>query len=251
MTATLSLAAGLLGAIVGSFLNVVIYRLPRGESIVTPGSRCPGCGHAIRPRDNIPVLSWLALGGRCRDCGQPISVRYPTVELVTALLFTLVAVVKGVAPELAIELPLVAILVAVSAIDLDLRIVPNRLVIPGAAWAVGCWAVLDPGVLPSALTAGAAAFSGMLVIALAHPTGLGMGDVKLAGMLGLYLGLDVLPALLCAFLAGSVLGVALIARHGAAARKHAIPFAPFLALGGVVGLLFGADLIAAYTARFL
>jgi leader peptidase (prepilin peptidase) / N-methyltransferase len=240
-----------LGLIIGSFLNVVAYRLPRGESLVKPRSRCTSCGEEVRPYDNVPVLSWLVLRGRCRHCGTRISARYPAVELATALVFAAVAVVRGLDAELALTLPFAAMLIAVANIDLEHRIVPNKILLPMAVWGVGATAVVRPEFLPEALIAGAAAFVALLLAALAHPAGMGMGDVKLAGVMGLYLGAAVAPALLAAFLFGSLVGVALLARHGAAARKKGVPFAPFMALGGLLGLLAGPELIELYTRHFL
>jgi leader peptidase (prepilin peptidase) / N-methyltransferase len=250
-TALAAVFAGALGLLVGSFLNVVAYRLPRGESVVTPRSRCPGCGTPVRARDNVPVLSWLLLRGRCRDCGASISARYPVVETVTGAVFVAVAAVTGLEAELALYLPFAALLIAVGAIDLEHRIVPNKLLAPAAVWAVVAWAVVDLGFLPEALAAGAGAFLFLLLAALAYPAGMGMGDVKLAGVMGLYLGLSVVPALLVAFLMGSIVGIAIVAREGRDARKKGLPFAPFLALGGLAGLLTGQDLISLYVDRFL
>ncbi|NLT05914.1 MAG: prepilin peptidase [Solirubrobacterales bacterium] len=242
---------GIAGLLVGSFLNVVAYRVPRGESVVRPRSRCPSCGHEIRVYDNVPIVSWLALRGRCRDCGAPVPARYPLVEAVTGAAFAAVAAVRGIEPELALYLPFAALMVVVAAIDLEHRIVPNRLLAPAAVWALAAWAAVDPGFLPEALAAGAGAFGFLLVAALAYPAGMGMGDVKLAGAMGLYLGLSVVPALLVAFLAGSVVGLAIVAREGRDARKKGVPFAPFLALGGLVGALAGPELIELYSDRFL
>ena len=243
--------AGLFGALVGSFLNVVIHRLPARRSLVTPRSRCPSCDAAITPRDNVPVLSWLLLGGRCRQCRAAISARYPLIELLTALTFATVALVRGVDLELALELPFTAMLIAVAAIDLEHRIVPNRIVVPAAVWALGAGALVRTGELPELAMAGAGAFLALLIAALARPGGMGMGDVKLAGVMGLYLGASVVPALLVAFAAGSLVGVAMIAREGARARKKGVPFAPFLALGGLVGLLAGPELVGLYLETFL
>ncbi len=250
-TALATVFAGALGLLVGSFLNVVAYRLPRGESVVTPRSRCPGCGTLVRARDNVPVLSWLLLRGRCRDCGAPIAVRYPVVEATTGLVFAAIAAVTGYEAELALYLPFVALLIAVAAIDLEHRIVPNKLVAPAAIWAIVAWAVVDLDFLPEALAAGAGAFLFLLLAALAYPAGMGMGDVKLAGVMGLYLGLSVVPALLVAFLAGSIVGIAIVAREGRDARKKGVPFAPFLAFGGLVGVLAGQELVSLYADRFL
>jgi leader peptidase (prepilin peptidase) / N-methyltransferase len=242
---------GLLGAAVGSFLNVVIHRLPRGESLVKPRSRCPGCETTLRAVDNVPLVSWLALRGRCRKCGAAISPRYPIVEAVTAAAFVAVALARGVDNDLFLELPFAAVLVAVAAIDLEHRIVPNRIVVPAAIFGLVAAALVERGQLPELLIAGGAAFTALLVAALAYPAGMGMGDVKLAGIMGLYLGAAVAPALLAAFAAGAGVGGAILARDGAAARKRALPFAPFLALGGLVGLLAGPELVHLYQSRFL
>ena len=242
---------GVLGAVIGSFLNVVIYRVPRGESIVTPRSRCPGCRKEIAPWDNIPVVSWLALRGRCRHCGAAISPRYPAIELLTAVAFAAVAATRGVDDDLVLQLPFVAVLIAVAGIDLEHRIVPNVIVAPAAAFAVAAGAVVMTGELPELLIAGAGAFLAMLLIALAYPRGMGMGDVKLAGVMGLYLGQAVIPALFVAFLTGAVVGLGIVAREGSGARKKGVPFAPFLALGGLAGLLVGPELIDLYQDEFL
>jgi leader peptidase (prepilin peptidase)/N-methyltransferase len=242
---------GALGAAIGSFLNVVIHRVPLGESVVSPPSSCPDCGHPIRAFDNVPVLSWLVLRGRCRDCGSRISARYPLIELAGAAAFVGVAMADGLTWMLALDLPLAALRIAIAAIDLDHRIIPNALVYPAAVFAPIALALIDPGLLPEHLIAGAAAFAFFLLVALAYPAGMGMGDVKLAGVMGLYLGLSVVPALLVAFTAGSVVGIALLVRHGSKARKQALPFGPFLALGGIVGLVAGPALIALYSAQFL
>ena len=240
-----------LGLIIGSFLNVVAYRLPRGESLVKPRSRCTTCGTEVRALDNVPLLSWLVLRGRCRHCSAQISARYPVVELVTGVVFVLVAVARGPSTELLVDLPFAAMLIAVADIDLEHRIVPNRILAPMAVWAVAASAVVQPDKLPELLIAGAAAFAFLLVAALAYPAGMGMGDVKLAGVMGLYLGLSVAPGMLIAFLTGSVVGIAIMLRHGADARKRGVPFAPFLALGGLVGLVAGPELIDLYTRTFL
>ena len=246
------IAVGVLGALVGSFLNVVIYRLPRGESLITPGSRCPGCQAPIAPYDNLPVVSWLFLRGRCRRCGQRISARYPLVELLTAAVFLTIALARGVDDKLLWELPFAASLIAIAAIDLEHRIVPNRIVAPLALWALVASMVTRADDLPELLIAGAAAFLFLLAAALAYPGGMGMGDVKLAGMMGLYLGVAVAPALLIAFLAGALVGVAIMARHGmAVGRKKGVPFAPFLAFGALGGLIVGTALVDFYRDTFL
>jgi len=246
-----AIAAALFGALIGSFLNVVAYRLPRGESLAFPASRCPACESPIRPYDNLPVLSWLLLRGRCRDCGAAISARYPLVELATAILFAAVVLSGGGDGSIALGLALVTMLIPVTAIDLEHRIVPNRILAPSAVVALVVLAVAQPDLLPEHLLAAGGAFLFLLLAALAHPAGMGMGDVKLAGTLGLYLGLAIVPALVVAFLAGSAVGLAMLAREGRAARKRGVPFAPFLALGALVALFAGPELIDAYSDRFL
>jgi leader peptidase (prepilin peptidase)/N-methyltransferase len=243
--------AGVLGALIGSFLNVVIHRVPRRESLVRPRSRCPDCGAPIAPYDNVPVLSWLLLRGRCRRCGEPISPRYPLVELLTALVFAAVVLVRGFDEDLVLELPFVAALIALAGIDYDHKLLPNRIVYPLAAYGLIATVLVDREDLLEHVAAGAGAFAFLLAAVIAYPRGMGMGDVKLAGAMGLFLGLSVIPALLVAFLTGSVVGLAILAREGAAGRKKAIPFGVFLALGGVVGVLAGPELIDLYESNFL
>ena len=245
------LVIGLLGALVGSFLNVVVHRLPRGESLAFPGSRCPSCGTPIAPYDNVPILSWLLLRGRCRHCRARVSGRYPAIELLTAVTFALIAVARGVGPELLLELPFAAMLIAVAGIDLEHHIIPNRIVVPSAVFALLLAALLRLGDLPELLIAGAGAFLFLLISALAYPAGMGMGDVKLAGVMGLFLGLSVVPALFLAFVLGSVVGLGMIAVQGPSARKKGVPFAPFMAAGGIVGLLAGPEIIGFYADNFL
>jgi leader peptidase (prepilin peptidase)/N-methyltransferase len=240
-----------LGLIIGSFLNVVAYRLPRGESIVKPRSRCTTCGTEVRALDNIPLLSWLVLRGRCRHCKAQISPRYPAVELATGVVFALVAVARGPEPELLLDLPFAAMLIAVADIDLEHQIVPNRILAPMAVWGIAASAVVRPDKLPELVIAGAAAFTFLLLAALIHPAGMGLGDVKLAGVMGLYLGLPVAAGMLIAFFAGSLVGIGIMLRHGAGARKRGVPFGPFLALGGLVALVAGHDLVHLYAQTFL
>jgi leader peptidase (prepilin peptidase)/N-methyltransferase len=237
---------GACGAAIGSFVNVLAYRLPRHESIVRPRSRCPECGTQIAAYDNVPVLSWLLLGGRCRSCGARISVRYPIVEALTAALFVVVGLKIGIERELIPSLAFVIVLVAAAETDFEHQIIPNRLMAPAAVAAVILWAIADPGRLPENLVAGAAAGGLLLAAAVAYPAGMGMGDVKLAAVMGLYLGKSVAPALLVGFAAGALVGIGLIAAHGAKARKQGVPFAPFLALGGLVALLYGPAIIDWY-----
>jgi leader peptidase (prepilin peptidase) / N-methyltransferase len=244
-------AAGLFGAVIGSFLNVVAHRVPLGESLLSPPSRCPECEAPVKPYDNVPVVSWLLLRGRCRNCGTRISPRYPLVELVTALVFAAVVAVRGFDDDLVLELPFVAALIALAAIDFDHKLLPNKIVYPLAAYGVIATLLVDRDDLVENLIAGAGAFAFLLLAVIAYPRGMGMGDVKLAGAMGLYLGLSVIPALLTAFLTGSLVGVVIIAREGAAGRKKAVPFGVFLALGGIVGVLAGPELIDFYESNFL
>ena len=239
------------GLVIGSFLNVVAYRVPLRKSIAFPGSYCPACETPVKAYDNVPVLSWLVLRGRCRACGERISPRYPAVELLTALAFIAVVLVNGVNARLALELPFVAMLIAVSEIDLEHRIIPNRILAPAAVWGLAAGAVVRTDHLPELLIAGAGAFGFLLLAALIQPKGMGMGDVKLAGVMGLYLGASVAPAMLIGFLTGSIVGIAMFARYGVAARKMGVPFGPFLALGGFVALLAGPALIHLYTHHLL
>jgi leader peptidase (prepilin peptidase) / N-methyltransferase len=239
------------GLMVGSFVTVVAHRVPRGESIVGPRSRCPGCGAQIAAYDNVPVVSWLLLRGRARCCGAAISPRYPLTELgLGALYAATVLVLWGDVGEIALGLVFVTTLVAITLTDLERRIIPNKILIVAAVLGVAIAAVTDPGSLPERAAAAAGAGGLLFLAALAYPRGMGLGDVKLAAVMGLFLGRNVAPAILVALLAGSLVGLAMIARHGAAARKRAIPFGPFLALGGVVGLLAGNELVDWYLGTF-
>jgi len=250
MAIALSLA-GFLGLVVGSFLNVVAYRLPRGESLVAPRSRCPGCETQIASYDNLPVLSWLLLRGRCRHCGAPISARYPVVEAATGLLYVLVVLAAGADRDVWLGLAFVTLLVPVTLIDLDERIIPNRLLLPGAVVGLALVVALQPGDLVEHGIAAVAAGGFLLLAVLAYPRGMGMGDVKLAGVMGIYLGRAVGPAMLVALVSGTVVGLAIIARKGAKeGRKTAVPFGPFLALGGLVGLLAGDEIVDWYLDTF-
>jgi leader peptidase (prepilin peptidase)/N-methyltransferase len=235
------------GLCVGSFLNVVAFRLPRGESLVSPGSHCPGCGTPVRAYDNVPLLGWMLLRGRCRSCGEPISPRYPIVEGVTALLAVAVVLVKSTPRDVVLGLVLVAVLVPVALIDLEEQIIPNKITLPAAVAAVVIGLLMAPSEVPEQLIAGAAAGGFLLVFVLAYPRGMGMGDVKLAAVLGLYLGRSVAPAMLIALASGTVVGIVVMMRVGVAeGRKTAVPFGPFLALGGVVGLLAGPAIVHWY-----
>ncbi|HEX2016325.1 MAG TPA: prepilin peptidase [Solirubrobacteraceae bacterium] len=245
----LTVAAGLA---VGSFLNVVIHRLPRGESVISPPSRCPACDHRLRMRDNLPLISWLALRGRCRDCAAPIAVRYPLVELGTAALFVGVLALRESTAGLALGFALVVVLIPAAMIDLEHRIIPNRLMLIGAVAAVAIGTVLDPAGEPERLAAGVGAAAFLLMAVLAHPRGMGMGDVKLAGVMGLFLGAEVAVAMLVALVAGVLIGVLIMARRGVrAGRKTAVPFGPMLGLGGLTGLYVGSAVAAWYLGSFV
>lgn len=232
----------------GSFLNVVAVRVPERRSLLRPPSSCGACGEEILWRDNIPVLSWVLLRGRCRHCAAPISPVYPLVEAVTAALVVACVAVFGPTPEAALAAGFCAVLVTLSVIDWNHRIVPNRIVLPAAAIALVTHTVIDPSLewLVAALCA-----SGFLFLAvLAYPKGLGMGDVKLALLLGAVLGSSVSVALMVGMFAALVPAVVLLARHGSAARKMGLPFVPFLAFGAVVALFVGEWALSAYMGLF-
>ena len=243
----LALIAFLAGLAVGSFATAVAHRVPRGIGIAFARSQCPACGVQIGARDNVPVLSWLLLRGRARCCGAPISPRYPLTELAVGALFVATALVyRDDAAEAAIGLVFVTMLAIVTLTDFEQRIIPNKVLIAGAVLCIAIAAPTDPGSLPERAIAAAAAGGVFFLVALAYPAGMGLGDVKLAAAMGLFLGSAVAPAILIGLLIGSLVGVTLLARHGAKARKMAIPFGPFLALGGVVALLVGNQLIDLY-----
>jgi len=269
LTVVLVILAGLLGTIIGSFLNVVVWRLPRGESLSHPGSACPKCGHAIRWYDNIPVVSWLLLRAKCRDCGEPISARYPAVELATGLFFAGVAlwVLLGglrLESEVAIVIAtasflyLAAISVALTLIDLDVHKLPNKIVLP--AYIVGVLtlgaASLLEGDYEQLLRAGigaAALFVAYFIMAIVYPGGMGFGDVKLAGVLGLYLAWlgwgELAVGAFAAFILGGIYSLALIVLRRVN-RKSGIPFGPWMLGGAWVGTFAGGIIAAGYLALF-
>lgn len=239
------------GLMAGSFLTVVAHRVPLGESIVGPRSRCPSCGTQIAAYDNVPVASWLLLRGRARCCGVGISIRYPLTELLTGFLFAAVVLVLWDEPgEVVLGLIFVSALVAVTLTDLELKIIPNKILLAAALLGLAAIVAFDPGSLPERAASAAAAGGLLFAAALAYPRGMGLGDVKLAATMGLFLGRDVGPALFVALLAGALAGLLIMLREGAAARKRGIPFGPFLALGGVVGLLAGDELTDWYLGTF-
>ncbi|NHC14010.1 prepilin peptidase [Motilibacter deserti] len=242
------------GLAVGSFLNVVVWRVPRGESVVTPASHCPSCGAAVRTRDNVPVLSWLLLRGRCRDCAAPISARYPLVEALTAVVFVVLGARLGASWELPAFLYLGAVGVALALIDLDVKRLPNAIVLPSYVVALVLLAVpaLVDGRWPDygrALLGMAILYGGYFALAFAYPAGMGFGDVKLAGVLGLYLGWlgwgPLAAGAFLGFLLGGVVGVVLLAGRQAT-RKTALPYGPFMLLGALIGVLAGSGLAGAY-----
>jgi len=228
----------------GSFLNVVAARVPLRRSIVRPASACMACGHEIRWYDNLPLVSYALLRGRCRDCRARVPLVYPAVELVTALLVAGCVLAFGLTAKAAVAAFFCAVLVAISAIDAKHRIIPNRIVVPAAAVVLAANSLLT---LSPEWALGALAASGFLfAAALAYPAGMGMGDVKLALLMGAALGKTVSVAMMVGMFAAMVPGIYLLARHGQAGRKMGVPFGPFLALGSVVALFWGHDLLHAY-----
>ena len=255
MTAVLAVFCGVLGLLIGSFLNVVIWRVPRGESIVKPPSHCPRCGTRLAARDNVPVLSWLVLRGMCRTCREPISPRYPLVELATGVLFALLAVKFGWHAVLPAYLSLAAVGVALAMIDFDHHRLPDALTLPSYPVAIallGVAAVAEDGHTPflRALLGMAVLFAFYALMWLVYPAGMGLGDVKLSGVLGLYLGWlgwgSLVVGAFSAFVFGGLVGIGVILFAGGG-RKTKVPFGPFMLLGTLVGILWGQSIAHAYT----
>lgn len=246
--AAFAILAGIVGAAIGSFLNVVAYRLPRGESLLSPPSHCPSCAARIKPYDNVPVFGWLFLRGRCRSCHARIPIGYPLVEAATAGLA--VAVVLDFWPSatgIALGMLAVVVLLPLAVIDLNHHVIPNRITVPAAVAAVALGCALNAAGEPERLLYGAGAAGFLLLAALAYPSGMGMGDVKLAGVIGLLLGRNVVPGLFSALLFGIAAGVVVIARSAPGERRRAgIPFGPCLAAGAIVGLFAGHAIIGVY-----
>jgi len=254
----LTLAAGVLGLVVGSFLNVVIHRVPRSQSLVRPGSQCPGCATPIKPWHNVPVLSWLVLRGKCVHCGQRISLRYPLVELGTAALYAALALRFGATATLPAYLYLAAVAVALALIDVDVHRLPDVIVLP--SYLVGAALLAIPAVAHGdwwtaarSLIAMAALWTLYFGLALVYPGGMGFGDVKLAGLLGLYLGWlgwrPVWIGTLAGFTLGGLVGIALLVTRRAT-RKTAVPFGPAM-LAGAFLAVFLAGPIGAWYASLL
>jgi leader peptidase (prepilin peptidase) / N-methyltransferase len=236
------------GVAIGSFLNVVAARVPLRQSVVGPRSACPACSATIAWRDNVPLLSFVCLRRRCRSCHSQISWKYPLVELLTALLLAGCVFAFGVTAKAAVAAIFCAVLVAVSVIDLERGIIPNRIVLPGFGVVLAAQSALDPSPAWVVGAAGGALF--LLLAALAYPGGMGMGDVKLALLLGAMLGKATPVALMVGMFAALIPSLVLMARHGKSARKMTIPFGPFLSLGGVVALFAGSRLLDLYLHLF-
>ena len=246
----IAFAAALLapGLALGSFLNVVAARVPLRRSVAHPRSSCLSCGHELAWYDNVPLLSYALLRGRCRSCGSRIGLVYPVVELATALLLAACVLRFGITADALLAGFFCAVLVAISATDLEHRIVPNRIVLPAAAIVLAAQTALHSSPEWALGALGASGF--LLLAALVYPAGMGMGDVKLALLLGAMLGRLVGVGLMLGMVAALVPSVVLLARHGSAARKMGIPFAPFLALGAIVALFVGQTLLDAYLSTF-
>jgi leader peptidase (prepilin peptidase)/N-methyltransferase len=254
VTALLAASSGLLGLLVGSFLNVVVWRVPRGESLVSPPSHCPRCETPIKPYDNVPVLSWLLLRGRCRACGERIAARYPLVELATGVLFAALAVRIGADWALPAFLYLGAICVALGLIDLDTKRLPNAITLPSYVVGIvllGGAALLedDTRAFVTALAGMAALYAIYFLLVFAYPAGMGFGDVKLAGVLGLYLGYlgwaEWFTGWLLGFLLGGLFGVAALATRKAS-RKSQVPYGPFMIAGALLAVFLGRQIADAY-----
>ncbi|HWH13249.1 MAG TPA: prepilin peptidase [Miltoncostaeaceae bacterium] len=241
--------AALVGLALGSFATVVAWRWPREESLVHPRSHCTTCDRTLRAHELVPVVSWLVQRGRCRGCGTGIPARYPLMEAASAALAAGAVLTFGPTAEGLAAALLGVALVPVVAVDIEHRLIPDVVVLPATALALAAAIAAEPGAWwkPVAAATGAAGF--LFLLWLVYPGGMGLGDVKLALLLGAVLGVAVIPALALAFLAGSLLGVALLMRHGRAARRMAIPFGPFLAAGALVALWWGHPLVGWYAER--
>ena len=234
----------------GSFLNVVVARIPERRSLVRPRSACTRCGHELAWWENVPLVSYAALRGRCRGCGDAIGLRYPLVELTTAVLVAGSFVRFGVSGQAFVAAFFVTVLVALSAIDAERRILPDVIVLPSAALVLAAQIALSPDRALEWVLASLGAALFLFLALLAYPKGMGLGDVKLALLLGAALGLHVTVGLMLGMFAAMLVGLFLIARHGVVARKMAIPFGPFLAFGSVVALFWGERILDAYMRQY-
>ena len=232
------IVVGLFGLTIGSFLNVVIYRVPLRMSVVWPRSRCPSCGAGIPARDNVPVVSYLLLRGRCRNCKARISPRYPLVEALTGLLFGLAAHEFGFSLALVSALILIAVLVTLGGIDLEHRLLPNVIVGPATVVGFALSVLGDPSRWLVYLVSVVGVTAGLFGLALAYPGGMGMGDVKMGGMLGAFLGPYAALAVFFGALLGALVGGLLVAT-GKIQHRSALPFGVFLAVAGVLTLFLG------------
>jgi leader peptidase (prepilin peptidase)/N-methyltransferase len=239
------LIVGLLGLIIGSFLNVVIHRVPLRQSVVWPASRCPECGEPIHPKDNVPLLSYVLLRGRCRNCKVRIPARYPLVEALTGALFAGAAYEFGLGLELLSALVLIITLIALAGIDLEHRLLPNVIVGPATLVGFALSVLESPERWWVYLLSAIAVVGGLLALALARPSGMGMGDVKMGGMLGAFLGPYAGLAVFLGALCGATTGGLLMAA-GKMRRRHGLPFGVFMAIGGIVTLFAGQDLWELY-----
>jgi leader peptidase (prepilin peptidase) / N-methyltransferase len=239
------LVAGLLGLIAGSFLNVVIHRVPLRESVIFPTSHCPVCGEPIKPRDNVPLISYVLLRGQCRSCKARISLRYPLVEALTGILFAGAAFEFGLSLELLSALALILTLVALAGTDLEHRLLPNVIVGPAALTGFVLSVLASPERWWIYLVSAVAVAGGLFALALVYPGGMGMGDVKMGGMLGAFLGPYAALAVFLGALCGAITGGVLMAA-GKVRRRHALPFGVFMALGGIVALFAGPELWGLY-----
>jgi leader peptidase (prepilin peptidase)/N-methyltransferase len=239
------LVSGLLGLIAGSFLNVVIHRVPLRQSVVWPASRCPACGEPIEPRDNVPLLSYVLLRGRCRNCKARISARYPLVEALTGILFAGAAYEFGLGLELVSALALILTLIALAGTDLEHRLLPNLIVGPAALVGFALSVLESPERWWVYLVSALAVAGGLFALALAYPGGMGMGDVKMGGMLGAFLGPYAALAVFLGALCGAITGGLLMAA-GRMQRRHALPFGVFMVIGGIVALFVGPELWGLY-----
>jgi leader peptidase (prepilin peptidase)/N-methyltransferase len=237
--------SGLLGLIAGSFLNVVIHRVPLRQSVVWPASHCPACGEPIEPRDNVPLLSYVVLRGRCRSCKARISARYPLVEALTGVLFAGAAYEFGLGLDLLSALALILALIALAGTDLEHRLLPNAIVGPAALVGFTLSVLDSPERWWVYLASALAVAGGLFALAFAYPGGMGMGDVKMGGMLGAFLGPYAALAVFLGALCGAITGGLLMAA-GKMERRHALPFGVFMALGGIVALFVGPELWGLY-----